>query len=171
MEYEDRRDADDAYHEMHNKRIGRDDVLKIEVSHHHPNFDAQPSNMICSGLARLLQLLGVSTLVVIAIDVTEPVVVALLDAVARPLLVVAPETTLLEKRTAANVTGIVITTGTVVTLATVRVALILGTYHLRRPERVETPTDNFHYSDRDRDDRDDRDRRENGTNGDERKGT
>lgn len=31
MEYEDRRDADDAYHDMHNKRIGRDDVLKIEV--------------------------------------------------------------------------------------------------------------------------------------------
>ena len=32
MEYEDRRDADDAYHEMHNKRMGRDDMLKIEVS-------------------------------------------------------------------------------------------------------------------------------------------
>lgn len=31
VEYEDRRDADDAYHEMHNKRIGRDDMLKIEV--------------------------------------------------------------------------------------------------------------------------------------------
>lgn len=31
VEYEDRRDADDAYHEMHNKRIGRDDLLKIEV--------------------------------------------------------------------------------------------------------------------------------------------
>jgi hypothetical protein len=31
VEYEDRRDADDAYHDMHNKRIGRDDVLKIEV--------------------------------------------------------------------------------------------------------------------------------------------
>ena len=31
MEYESRRDADDAYHEMHNKRIGRDDMLKIEV--------------------------------------------------------------------------------------------------------------------------------------------
>ncbi|KAM0538697.1 hypothetical protein ACHAPH_002431 [Verticillium nonalfalfae] len=30
VEYEDRRDSDDAYHEMHNKRIGRDDVLKIE---------------------------------------------------------------------------------------------------------------------------------------------
>jgi hypothetical protein len=33
VEYESRRDADDAYHEMHNKRIGRDDVLKIEVIH------------------------------------------------------------------------------------------------------------------------------------------
>ena len=32
VEYESRRDADDAYHEMHNKRIGRDDLLKIEVS-------------------------------------------------------------------------------------------------------------------------------------------
>lgn len=30
VEYEDRRDADDAYHDMHNKRIGRDDMLKIE---------------------------------------------------------------------------------------------------------------------------------------------
>lgn len=31
VEYESRRDADDAYHEMHNKRIGHDDLLKIEV--------------------------------------------------------------------------------------------------------------------------------------------
>lgn len=34
VEYESRRDADDAYHEMHNKRLGRDDVLKIEVRSH-----------------------------------------------------------------------------------------------------------------------------------------
>lgn len=33
VEYEDRRDSEDAYHEMHNKRIGRDDLLKIEVRH------------------------------------------------------------------------------------------------------------------------------------------
>ncbi|KAL5321795.1 hypothetical protein ACEPPN_009758 [Leptodophora sp. 'Broadleaf-Isolate-01'] len=30
VEYESRRDADDAYHEMHNKRLARDDLLKIE---------------------------------------------------------------------------------------------------------------------------------------------
>ncbi|KAF2236297.1 RNA-binding domain-containing protein [Viridothelium virens] len=30
VEYESRRDADDAYHEMHNRRIGREDILKIE---------------------------------------------------------------------------------------------------------------------------------------------
>lgn len=31
VEYESRRDADDAYIEMHGRRIGRDDLLKIEV--------------------------------------------------------------------------------------------------------------------------------------------
>lgn len=30
VEYESRRDADDAYHEMHNKRLDRDEILKIE---------------------------------------------------------------------------------------------------------------------------------------------
>jgi len=37
VEYESRRDADDAYHEMHNKRLAPDDILKIEV---HKNFPA-----------------------------------------------------------------------------------------------------------------------------------
>lgn len=32
VEYESRRDADDAYHEMHNRSISRSEVLKIEVS-------------------------------------------------------------------------------------------------------------------------------------------
>ena len=41
VEYESRRDADDAYHEMHNKRIGRDDLLKIEVSSYWIGFATQ----------------------------------------------------------------------------------------------------------------------------------
>jgi hypothetical protein len=43
VEYEDRRDADDAYHEMHNKRIGRDDVLKIEVRIPHLHSSVFPA--------------------------------------------------------------------------------------------------------------------------------
>jgi hypothetical protein len=80
-----------------------------------------------SGLARLLQLLGVSILVVIAIDVTEAVVAGLLDAAAHPLLGVALATILRERTTAVSVTGIVIMTGTVATLATVLAARILVT--------------------------------------------
>lgn len=43
VEYEDRRDADDAYHDMHNKRIGRDDILKIEVSPRRKTRNQTPS--------------------------------------------------------------------------------------------------------------------------------
>lgn len=58
MEYESRRDADDAYHEMHNKRIGRDDLLKIEVSYHR---QSRRSKLTClSGLALLPLLPGAS---------------------------------------------------------------------------------------------------------------
>jgi hypothetical protein len=52
VEYESRRDADDAYHEMHNKRIGRDDVLKIEASSISGSTIQAVSNGHCSGLAR-----------------------------------------------------------------------------------------------------------------------
>ena len=44
VEYEDRRDADDAYHEMHNKRLGRDDILKIEVCVPDPVFGMTRTN-------------------------------------------------------------------------------------------------------------------------------
>lgn len=40
VEYESRRDADDAYYEMHNKRIGRDELLKIEVCHYSMSCDS-----------------------------------------------------------------------------------------------------------------------------------
>lgn len=43
VEYESRRDADDAYHEMHNKRLGRDDILKIEVCCSHVFFLSHPN--------------------------------------------------------------------------------------------------------------------------------
>ena len=33
VEYESRRDADDAYHDMHKKRIGRDELISVEASH------------------------------------------------------------------------------------------------------------------------------------------
>ena len=64
VEYESRRDADDAYHEMHNKRIGRDDLLKIEVYQHWYSMSGLSMLIICSGLVHLPRLLGASILAV-----------------------------------------------------------------------------------------------------------
>ncbi|KAJ2969926.1 hypothetical protein NUW58_g9852 [Xylaria curta] len=149
VEYEDRRDADDAYHEMHNKRIGRDDVLKIEVRFRNFGLYVNPSNIHPSGLVHLLQLLGGLILAVIAIGVTGPVVVGLLAAVAPPPLVVALVTTRPERTSRRD------------------------RDRDRDYDRDRRDTRDRSRSpdtrDRDRDDRDDRDRRENGTNSDERK--
>jgi len=51
VEYESRRDSDDAYHEMHNFRLNRDESLKIEVCERVPlnRNDIDPS----SGLVHL----------------------------------------------------------------------------------------------------------------------
>lgn len=116
MEYEDRRDADDAYHDMHNKRIGRDDILKIEVSPaihrscyrpHRPYADAS-----YSGPALLLLPLGAS---ILAVTVTVALRALLAAGLPAPG---ALATTLLARMTVASVT--VTTIATAVTLATAR---------------------------------------------------
>lgn len=126
MEYEDRRDADDAYHEMHNKRIGRDDVLKIEVCALESSLRVNPSNMYSSGLVRLPQPLGALTLVVTAIGVTALVGLDLLAAAVLPLLVVVLATTLQGKMIAVTVTGTGITSA-----VTPEIALVAQTLGMR----------------------------------------
>jgi hypothetical protein len=59
VEYESRRDADDAYHEMHNKRIGRDDVLKIEVRQDNNNNRLSGSDSLTVGSHPSLCLLAI----------------------------------------------------------------------------------------------------------------
>ncbi|RKF58516.1 putative pre-mrna-splicing factor [Golovinomyces cichoracearum] len=56
VEYESRRDADDAYHEMHNKRLDRDEILKIEWARTPPSaswrFDTKRDREAASAVRR-----------------------------------------------------------------------------------------------------------------------
>lgn len=121
VEYESRRDADDAYHEMHNKRIGRDDLLKIEVRQHMA-FNTFPDLTSSSGLEHPHLLHGVSTLAATALVTLEIVATAaatalLLDEVHAPHLLAAV-TTLLAKMTAVIAMTIVETDHGALTTAT-----------------------------------------------------
>jgi hypothetical protein len=106
VEYESRRDADDAYHEMHNKRIGRDDILKIEVKQNRVLGSATPSNMGYSGLELHHLHPGDSTQagIAVAITIDDPLDVDLL-----PRVVEAAATLLVKTK---DVTGIESETGT-----------------------------------------------------------
>lgn len=131
VEYEDRRDADDAYHEMHNKRIGRDDVLKIEVYRLRAWTRYRiRANISPSGPVHLPPLLGGLTPVVIAIDVTGPAAADPRVVAALPPLGVVLATTLLGRTIAANVTEIGIMTVTAATPGTALAAQTLGTRYL-----------------------------------------
>lgn len=121
MEYEDRRDADDAYHDMHNKRIGRDDILKIEVCAGNKALNEAYTDSDCSG--RVLRRLHRGASIApteIGIGGTAPVVLP--RGAALPVQGAAPETIHRGRMIAATATTTVIDA----ILATVRAALTLG---------------------------------------------
>ena len=112
MEYESRRDADDAYHEMHNKPIGRDELLKIEVRttrSHNPILQLL-TFVLLSGLAPLPQPPGASIPVVtVTLGATEVNAVALLVAAAAPPRRPAAGTTRRAKTTVVTATTAAVT--------------------------------------------------------------
>ena len=129
MEYESRRDADDAYHEMHNKRIGRDDMLKIEVSS--PScmcLSCSVSDDIYSSGRVLLHqprgalttvaeleeglLLAVAVMVAATVDGMAAVIGRLVGGRALPLVVAEVATTLLARMTDASAITTVVVTAT-----------------------------------------------------------
>lgn len=109
VEYEDRRDADDAYYEMHNKRMGRDDILKIEVClAQHESTVTELTRY--SGHAHHHPLLGALNLVVIVTAAED----APHDAVAHLLPVEAIAIIPLARMIAEIATGIMIVTVVVI---------------------------------------------------------
>jgi hypothetical protein len=171
VEYEDRRDADEAYHEMHNKRIGRDDILKIEVSRRRGS-----QLLTVSSTGRLTKRSGLAHLLVPVGDLIAASVIDLPDVrrvVVLLALVAAPATTLLARMIAVTGTATAIVTLTVTavttaaTPATVLAAPLIGRW-LDRPCLIHCLLTKLHsdrdreMKDVDREDRDDRDRRENG---------
>lgn len=134
MEYEDRRDADDAYHEMHNKRMGRDDTLKIEVSFHPAFLERVVLLTQFSGLAHHHLLLGALSAVAVRIGIV--VVVAALLVAGRRVPAAALATTPRARMIAATAT--VTTIVNAVILAIGLAALTLGKWYRksRYPKQI-----------------------------------
>jgi len=167
---------------MHNKRIGRDDLLKIEVSQ--PRSDASCSTNSCSGLAPLLLLHGALTLVVThqaAAVATEESEVNAVTVVTVATVTVSVADPLVDAPHLLDVDVIILHARMIVETATTIVEIVIVTAH-EAPKigncvfsALMVSTANDICSDRDsKDDRGrERDRdeeRENGTNGEDRKG-